>query len=46
MPNKMDNIMDGFEIECVENIEALDAGDNAMNFVIGFATGISIVMIT
>jgi len=38
-------VMKGFEIECVENIELMDAGDNAMNFINGFVAGISIVMI-
>ena len=36
---------DGFDVEVVETVEVLDAGDNAMNFIIGFATGIGIVMI-
>lgn len=34
-----------FDIEVVEEIEALDAGDNARAFVEGLFAGISVVMI-
>lgn len=34
-----------FEIEVVEDIEALDAGDNARAFFEGFFAGIAIVML-
>ncbi|WP_234123018.1 hypothetical protein [Clostridium hydrogenum] len=36
--------MEGFEIECLEEVEAADWGDNAMYFAEGFATGISVVV--
>ena len=38
------NKINGFELEIVENVEVLDAGDNAMNFTIGFLAGIGIVI--